>query len=119
MWKITLCCNIFILSLLWLLAQVAIIPANSFLVQYTETMMALPILTDFTIRVRSLTGAIPIIWAIFTLLLGWQMRKQTTQRRNECLLTHTSVTVCIGLVLVLFFSLAGLLPILRIGSDVF
>jgi hypothetical protein len=119
MWKITLCLNVVALFLLWLLAQVVITPINNLFVQYAETKIAIPILTDFAIQHASLTAAIPIGWGIITLFYGWQMRKMEKQKRNEYLSLHSSATLCAGLLVILFFSLAAILPILKIGSVVF
>ncbi len=115
MWKVSLFCNILILSLLWLLSQVVITPVHNLFFQYAETGMALPILTDFAIQLRSPSAAIPLTWIVFTFFYGRWMKNQTADKRNEWLSFHTSLTLCIGLLVLLFFSLAGILPILKIG----
>lgn len=116
MWKLTLGCNVLVLALFWLLSQVAITPAHNLLVQYTETGVALPIVTDVAIQVRSLTAALPLIWAIITLIIGRHLQHHAAEKRHEWLAAHTSTTLCLGLLLLLFFSLAGILPVLKIGS---
>lgn len=116
MWKITLCCNIFILSLFWLLSQVAITPAHSLLVQYAKTGAALPVLTGAAIQFRSPSAAIPIIWAILTIFMGVFLKNKNETKRNEWLSFHTSLTGCIGLLLFFFYSLAGILPLLKISA---
>jgi hypothetical protein len=116
MWKITLCCNILILTLLWLLSLVAITPAYNHLVQYAETSQALPILTDFAIRVRLPAIVIPLSWAGFTFALAKRMQRLLDNKRHEYLMAHISVTLGVGLAMLLFFSLAGILPILKFGA---
>ena len=117
MWKLTLVFNIFILFLFWLLSWVAITPAYNLLVQYGDAyQVALPIFTDLAIQFRSYTALIPLAWVIVTFVLGTKMSAQDEGRRNEWLLAHTSLTLCIGLSLFLFYLLSGILPILKIGA---
>jgi hypothetical protein len=118
MWKITLSCNVLVLTLLWLLSLVAITPAYNHLVQYAETNQALPILTDFAIRVRHLAIVIPLSWAVFTLASAKRMQCQTDASRGEYLMLHISVTLGVGLAMLLFFSLAGILPGLKFGAGI-
>lgn len=116
MWQITLLVNILSLVLLWILSQVAITPAHNLLVQYGEAGVALPILTDLAIQNRSLSAAVPVIWAIITVIMGRRMQVQIESRRNDWLSLHTSLTLCLGLAVLLFFALAGILPVLKIGA---
>jgi hypothetical protein len=44
------------------------------------------------------------------------MQNQTTDTRQEWISAHTSMTLCIGLITLVFFSLAAILPLLKIGS---
>jgi uncharacterized membrane protein (Fun14 family) len=116
MWKITLYSNILILTLFWLLSMVVITPAYNHLVQYAETQMALPIITDYAIQVRYLIGIIPLSWAILTMFYGKWLSKQADSKLGQCLVAHTSVTLVIGLAMLVTFSLAAILPILKIGE---
>lgn len=115
-WKFTLCGNILILAMLWLLSLVAITPTYNHLVQYAESSQSLPILTDFAIQVRSFTGIIPLIWAVLTIFFGKWASRQPENKRCEYLVMHTSLTLCLGLAMLIFFSLAGILPVLKIGA---
>ncbi len=116
MWKITLFCNILILSLLWLLSMVAITPAHNMLVQYAEMGVVFPLLTDYAIQVRSFMGIVPLGWTILTVFYGKWVSKQADSKRNEYLASHITVTLVLGLSMLLFFSLAGILPILKISA---
>jgi hypothetical protein len=118
MWKITLFFNLVVLVLFWLLAQVVITPIHNLLVQYAETGVDLPILTDFAIRMRTPSMLIPIAWAILTLVAGRQMRGRTAEIRQDRLSAHSSITLCIGLCTLIFFALAAILPILKIGAAI-
>jgi hypothetical protein len=116
MWKITLCCNVLILILLWLLSMVIITPAYNHLVQYAETQMALPILTDYAIQLRYLIGIIPLSWAVLSIVYGKWLSKQADGKLGQCLVAHTSITLVIGFAMLVIFSLAAILPILKIGE---
>lgn len=116
MWKTTLCCNIVILCLLWAISLVVIQPAYNFFVQYSEVKQALPTLTDFAIRYRTVSIVIPILWLIFTVILAKKMMEQSIEKRCELLSFHTSISLCMGLFLIFLFSFAGILPLLKISS---
>lgn len=118
MWKVTLCLNVMVLTLFWILCQVAITPAHNLLVIYSETISELPILTDVAIQSRSGTVFIPFVWAILTIILGRQLRSLTEAKRNEWISLHLSVSLSLGLVMLCFFTLAGLLPVLKIGASI-
>ncbi len=116
MWKINLCTNILVLLLLWLLSQVAVTPSHNLLVQYAEAGVSLPILTDFAFRIQRLTAIIPLLWIVFTFILGSKLQKQTAEKRNGWLSLHSSVSLCIGFLLVIFFSIAGILPFIKFNT---
>ena len=116
MWKITLFCNVMVMVLLWLLSMVVITPAHNLLVVYAEIHTELPKLTDIAIQARPLAGVIPLIWAVLTLLFARWLGKQTDSRCYDYMLAHTSLTLVIGLAEFLFFLLAGILPLLKIGA---
>jgi hypothetical protein len=102
--------------LLWLISQVVVTPSHNLLVQYAESGVALPILTDFAFRVQRLSTIIPLLWIVLTFILGCRLRNQTAAKRNDWLSLHSSVSLCIGLLLVLFFSIAGILPFLKFSA---
>ena len=116
MWKLTLCANALILGLFWLVAQVAITPAHNLLVRYAETGAALPILTDVAISLRMPSLAVPALWAVLTLVVGIRMKARAENARCQWLGLHTSISVVLGLVVLFFFALAGILPLLKIGA---
>ena len=116
MWKITLFFNIVVLVLFWILSQVAITPIHNLLVQYAETGVDLPILTDFAIQLRTPSLIIPLAWVVLTLVVGRRMRNQAVDVRQEWLSAHTSITLCLGLATLIFFALAAILPILKISA---
>ena len=118
MWKIALVGHVLILTLLWMLAMVTITPAHNLLVVYAEKGFALPLLTDYAIQARSLTGLVPLGWAIFSIFFWKWLGKQSDTRRTEGLITHGAVSLLLGITLLFFFMLAGILPILKIGASI-
>lgn len=117
MWKFVLLLDVLILALLWMLSMVAITPAHNLLVLYAEQDLVLPLLTDYAIQARSMTGALPLVWAILTLPMGKWLATQTESRRLEGLMLHAAVSLLLGLALLFVYGLAGILPILKIGAS--
>jgi len=69
-----------------------------------------PALTVLAIRLRWCCWSIPVVWLVvsgFTLLV---MRKMELPRANALVQLHTSATILIGFVLLVFFVFAGVLP---------
>jgi len=93
--------------------MVAITPANNLLVEFSEFKMDLPLLTYYAIQLHTLTFIIPLSWIVITIIIGKRMVKLNEMTRTEWLSAHTSITLVVGLSLLLFFSLAGILPILK------
>lgn len=114
--KIIVTVNVLVLFMFWLLAQVAVTPAHNLLVQYAETGVALPILTDFAIQARSLSAGIPLTWAIITIIFRKRICGEDQSTRSNLLALHSSVSLLLGLVILFFFALAGILPVLKIGA---
>ena len=116
MWKISIYCNALVLLLFWVLAQVFITPIENLLVRYAETKLELPILTDFAIQMSTPSLAIPIIWAILSFIIGRHISGQSGGDCHAWVSLHTSITLCLGLMMLIFFSLAAILPLLKIGA---
>ena len=118
MWRFTLFFNVLITTLLWLVSMVTITPAYNLLVQNTVTKAVLPILTDYAFTMRYYMLAIPITWAVFTLFYGKWIKDHAHEIRNERVLIHATVSLVLGLLLLLFFSLAGILPFLKCCAEI-
>jgi len=116
MWKTGLCCNVLILLLFWILGQIAITPIENLMIRYAETGVDLPILTDFAIQMDMPSLAIPLLWAILTVVFARRISDQASETRQAWLSLHISMTLCLGLITLIFFSLAATLPVLKIGS---
>ena len=118
MWKIALVCNVLIMALIWMLAMVAITPAHNLLLVYAEGDLALPLLTDYAIQARSMSGLVPATWAILAIPYWKWLGRQSDAKRSEGLIAHAAVSLLLGFALLLIFTLAGILPILKIGASV-
>ena len=115
MWILILAGNSLIMSLLWVLSEIAVTPAYNLMVQYADSHLALPILTDWAFQFRPYGRMFPLIWAALTVLWGWRACSMPKQERGEWLMAHLSITLSVGLMQLAFFVLAGILPILKIG----
>jgi hypothetical protein len=118
MWKFVLVIDVLILTLLWMLAMVAITPAHNLLVVYSEKGFVLPLLTDYAIQLRSLSGLVPACWALLTIPFWRWLGKQNDAKRIEGLMAHGVLSLLLGFSLLFFFLLAGILPILKIGASI-
>lgn len=78
--------------------------------------MAMPVVTFLAIQVRPFFWIVPLIWAVLTFLFGKWISKKPEDKRNAYLTAHLSVTLCLGFAMLIFFSIAGILPILKIGA---
>ncbi|MDD2469239.1 MAG: hypothetical protein PHI97_35210 [Desulfobulbus sp.] len=117
MWKLTLCCNVLLLFICWILSLITITPAHNLLVVYSETVVELPILTDLAIRYRPLTVCVPLVWAILTILLVRRLVNCPEAKRNGWIALHLSCSLVLGLGMFTVFILAGILPVLKIGAS--
>lgn len=115
MWILILACNSVIVLLLWLLSEIAVTPAYNLMVQYADSHMALPILTDWAFQLRPYGRIFPLIWAAMTVLWGRSVYKMPKQERGEWLVAHTSITLGVGLLQFVLYAIAGILPFLKIG----
>ena len=118
MWKISLCCNLLVLVVLWLLAMVIMELPYNHLVQYSKVKQVLPSPTELCFQLRPFSVALPLLWIVFTILWGRRMVDLPRADRNEYLILHTSTTIFAGFGTVLFFALGAILPFLYIGSSV-
>lgn len=116
MWKMTLINNVMVLTLLWLISQIAITPACNLLVQYAQSGVTMPPLAELVLRFRIPSVLVPVAWAILTLILGLGLRDREDSRRLEFLSLHASLSAILGLLVLFFFLLGGILPALKING---
>ena len=118
MWRITLIVNALILFGFWLTGAIAISPAFNRFVLYTDgkPVFQLPLLTATVCEIRFSSIIMPVIWLIVSLcFMIWLDGKNETDRTKWVQL-HTSVSIFCGLIILIVFSLAGVLPFLLIGA---
>lgn len=114
--KLVLILDVLILALFWLLSLVVIAPSHNLLVVYAETSLDLPRLTDQAIAARFMISAIPLAWAIVTVAYGQWLAGKPEHTRVVGLVAHAMVSVLLGLVMLITYSLAGILAMLKIGQ---
>nr|WP_321467311.1 hypothetical protein [uncultured Desulfobulbus sp.] len=117
MWKLTLCCNVLLLFVCWILSLIAITPAHNLLVVYSGAIVELPILTDLAIRYRSLSVCIPLVWTILAIFFVRRLMGCPEAKRNGWIALHLSCSLILGLSMFTVFIFAGILPVLKIGAS--
>jgi hypothetical protein len=61
---------------------------------------------------------IPAVWIVLSFLVYQGVKQKAIEQRGEYLLAFTSVTVSVGLLMLIFFALSGVLPYLLIGGTI-
>lgn len=108
--------NIILIFLFWIAALTAVTPAYNHFVQYGPQGAGLPSLTSVVLSCRSVSIAVPVCWSLFLYLTHRNSRKNQQERSNTVLLGLTVSTLCIGMILLIIFLSAGILPFLKIGA---
>ena len=118
MWKIIIAVNALVMFLFWAAGELAIAIAYNHFVQYPEAcgVIVLPLITSIALSTRKFSVALPIAWSLVSFFYYKFIRQKIPAERNEYLLIFTSITVCIGFSMLIFFGLAGILPYLKIGQ---
>jgi hypothetical protein len=55
-------------------------------------------------------GILPLGWIVLSIVIWQKVKDKTPESRLEYLLAFTTVTMVVGLSMLLFFALAGILP---------
>ena len=120
MWKITIALNVLIMILFWAASELAIAIAYNHLVQYPEVegVIAFPVVTRMAFSMRKLSAVLPSLWVFISIYVYKATKHKPLTERNEYLLGFTSVTITAGLLIFVFWGLAGILPYLRIGAAI-
>lgn len=69
-----------------------------------------PLITVMALRVQWLCWGVPLIWLGSAAILVLLLRKMTLPRANSIVQLHTSITLLVGMILLMFFVVAGVLP---------
>jgi pilus assembly protein TadC len=84
-------------------------------VRYGQDGAGLPLPTSLAISVRLIMVVIPMAWTLLSYFIFKLVKNRRIEQRVETLLAFTVVTLVIGLFILLFFTLSGILPFLDIG----
>jgi len=116
MWRVTLVLNALLMAVFSLGSAVSQIKLYNEYIQYPnggESMRPLPAISELALQVRWVLPTVPILWAFLTLallILNW--RKPEPPR--DLVQLHTSVTLLVGVFMLVFFVAAGVMPYVSI-----
>ena len=116
MWRAILFANALLMYIFWLVGVVVVTPAYNHFVRYGQVGENLPLPTAIAISFRLMAVVIPVAWTVLAFFILKLLRNKAAERRAELLLTFTLATLIIGLFVLLFFLLAGILPFLQIET---
>ncbi|SHJ52023.1 hypothetical protein SAMN02745165_02579 [Malonomonas rubra DSM 5091] len=117
MWKLTIIANSFLMLLFWVFAALLAEPAYNHFVQYADAdLPQLPALTQYVLTARPLSLLLPALWAMGSVSLLVRLREKEPGQRREWVQLHSSVTLIVGLLLLILSLTAGILPFLNIGT---
>ena len=116
MWRAILLANVLLMYVFWLAGLVVVTPAYTHFVRYSQAGEALPLPTAIALSFRLMAVVIPAAWTVLAFFILKLLRDKPAERRVELLLAFTLATLLIGLFILLFFLLAGILPFLQIGA---
>ncbi|MBN1849465.1 MAG: hypothetical protein JW932_12860 [Deltaproteobacteria bacterium] len=104
--------------LFFIASELAVALAHNHFVQYAESdgPMVLPLITDMVLSLRKAMILSPLLWGGFSYLVYRFVREKGTAERNEVLLAFSLITIAVGLLMLIFFGLGGILPYYRIGT---
>lgn len=113
MWKLTLILNALLMGVFGFGSAASQIKLRNMYVMYPSASegVPLPAISDLALKIQWAFTAIPIAWALLTLILmilNW--RKSEPPR--DMVQLHTSATVLVGLFMLGFFVMAGIIPFL-------
>jgi hypothetical protein len=113
MWKLTLILNALLMGVFGFGSAVSQIKLRNMYVQYPHAGegVPLPAISDLALKSQRAFVAIPIAWVIGTLILMILKWKRSEPPRDMVQL-HTSATVLVGLFMLGFFVVAGIIPFL-------
>ena len=113
MWKLTLVLNVAIAWFVSLGSAVFLISLRYADSAYARFEATLPAPSRIALSSSWLLWAVPLFWAVFTFaLLIWNRKRAEAPR--DMVQLHTSATLLIGILLVVFFSTAGLMPFFKL-----
>ena len=116
MWRITLTLNALLMAVFGYGSAASQIKLHNQYIQYPhvgDQVSALPPISDLALRLKWLPQAVPLLWALLTVaLLIWKWRQPETPR--DWVQLHTSATLLVGVFMLGFFVVAGVMPYISI-----
>jgi len=108
--------NVILMFLFCCACQLVVTPAYNQFVQYGNRGSILPFLTQFVVDLRFFSFLIPVLWSVLSFKIHKVIQKKKIEEQTQALLLYSLVTISCGFLLIIFFTLAGILPYLKIGS---
>ena len=113
MWKLTFVLNVAVVWFVSLGSAVFLLSLRYAASAYARFEATLPAPSRLALSSSWLLWVVPLSWTIFTIALLIGTRKRAEAPRDIVQL-HTSATLLIGILLLVFFSTAGLLPFFKL-----
>mgnify|MGYP001248709549 CR=1 FL=1 len=113
--KLILIFNAVVLCLFCLFGLIMIEPAYNHFVQYARLDSLLPIPTQWAISARLALLILPVVWIAISCRVYQTLRTQEKVDQLRTLFLFFLVTMSSGLLVTVFYALAGILPFLKIG----
>jgi len=118
MWRITIIANAIMMGLFWLASLLSTLMVNNRFVQYfeSEVPVVLPLPTELALSAQLWIGILPLAWIVLSYVIWQKVKDKQPESRSEYLLAFTTITIVTGFSMLTFFTLAGILPFLFIGT---
>jgi fatty acid desaturase len=107
--------NVLIMFLFWISCLIIITPAYNRFIQYGSGEI-LSSLTQLAVDIRIYLFLLPLLWAIISYRVFNTIRNEKKEKQVESLLLFSMITLTTGLLILVFFGIAGILPYLLIGT---
>lgn len=116
MQKLILIFNVLIIFLFWPVCLIIVEPAYNHFLQYGEQDSLLPVPTQLAINPRFFLLIVPVLWILLSYWVHKTIRAKQKEDQLQFLLLFLTVTISSGILMLVFFTLAGILPYLKIGA---
>lgn len=120
MWRVTIIANALMMGLFWLASLLSVAIVHNRFIHYppSDRSMALPLPTELALSIQFWAGLLPLAWIILSYVIWKKVKDQEPESRSEYLLAFTMATIVVGIAMLIFFALAGMLPFLYIGAAI-
>ena len=108
--------NVVIMFLFWCAGLIFVTPAYNHFVQYGNAGDVLPSFTQCIVDFRFFMFLIPMLWIFLSFKVQKKIQNKKSGEQIKILLLFSLTTLSGGLMMIIIFALAGILPYLKIGS---